>query len=163
MSRLPSSPRRSAGILLHRRRGGQLEVLLVHPGGPLWARRDAGAWSIPKGEHDPDEEALAAARREFAEELGTAPPDGPTLDLGEVRQKSGKLVRAWALEGDLDPAGIVSNTFELEWPPRSGRLIRAPEVDRAEWFGLPEARRRINQAQVELVDRLAAALGREDR
>lgn len=159
MSGLPSSPRRSAGILLHRRRGGQLEVLLVHPGGPLWARRDAGAWSIPKGEHEPDEESLAAARREFAEELGTAPPDGPTLDLGEVRQKSGKLVRAWALAGDLDAAGIVSNTFELEWPPRSGKLIRAPEVDRAEWFGLEEARRRVNQAQVELLERLAEAVG----
>jgi predicted NUDIX family NTP pyrophosphohydrolase len=160
---LPSSPRRSAGILLHRRRGGQLEVLLVHPGGPLWARRDAGAWSIPKGEPEPDEESLAAARREFAEELGTAAPDGPTLDLGEVRQKSGKLVRAWALEGDLDPAGIVSNTFELEWPPRSGKLIQAPEVDRAEWFGIQEARRRVNQAQVELLERLVATLGGEDR
>jgi predicted NUDIX family NTP pyrophosphohydrolase len=159
MSRLPRRQRQSAGILLHRRRGEQVEVLLVHPGGPFWARRDAGAWSIPKGEYDADEEPLAAARREFQEELGTAPPDGPTVELGEVRQKSGKLVRGWALTGDLDPAGIVSNTLKLEWPPRSGRLIEVPEVDRAEWFTLEDARARINPAQVALLDRLAAALG----
>jgi predicted NUDIX family NTP pyrophosphohydrolase len=151
-------PASSAGILLYRRRGGGLEVLLVHPGGPFWARRDAGAWSIPKGEHGADEDPLAAARREFGEELGVAPPDGPVLDLGEVRQKSGKRVRAWAAAGELDAAAIVSNTFELEWPPRSGRMIEAPEVDRAEWFALGAAREKINPAQAELLDRLAGAL-----
>src|SRR5947209_2261466 len=117
---------RSAGILLHRRRDGALEVLLVHPGGPFWARRDVGAWSVPKGEYEPDEDALAAARREFAEELGAPPPEGSVHDLGEVRQKSGKLVRVWGLEGDLDVSEVTSNTFELEWPPRSGTTIEVP-------------------------------------
>src|SRR5438067_5821146 len=116
-------PARSAGILLHRSRGGALEVLLVHPGGPMWSRRDAGAWSIPKGEYDDGEDPLVAARREFAEELGAAPPQSQPRDLGEVRQKSGKSVRAWALRGDLDPSQIRSNTCEIEWPPRSGRRI----------------------------------------
>lgn len=146
--------RRSAGLLLHRRRSDALEVLLVHPGGPLWARRDAGAWSIPKGEHDPDEEPLAAARREFAEELGTPPPAGEAVDLGEVRQKSGKWVRAWALAGDVDVTEIHSNTFEMQWPPRSGQLREFPEVDRAQWFALDQAREKINPAQAELLDRL---------
>jgi predicted NUDIX family NTP pyrophosphohydrolase len=160
MSVLPSASRRqarSAGILLHRRRGQRHEVLLVHPGGPFWARRDEGAWSIPKGEHSGEEDPLAAARREFQEELGVAPPDGLLQDLGEIRQKGGKIVRAWALAGELDPEAIVSNTFQLEWPPRSGRLIEVPEVDRAEWFALDEARRRINLAQAELLDRLVSA------
>ena len=148
-------PALSAGILLHRRREGRVEVLLVHPGGPFWARRDEGAWSVPKGEHGPDEDALAAARREFSEELGRPAPDGPFQDLGEVRLKSGKRVRAWAVEGDLEAASVRSNTFELEWPPRSGRHIDVPEVDRAEWFELEEARRRINPAQVELIDRFS--------
>lgn len=130
-------------------------MLLVHPGGPFWARRDLGAWSIPKGEYDHDEDPLATARREFHEELGAAPPDAPMIDLGEIRQKGGKVVRAWALEGDLDPEQIVSNTFTLEWPPRSGKWIEVPEVDRAEWFSLEEARERINPAQVALLDRLA--------
>jgi predicted NUDIX family NTP pyrophosphohydrolase len=151
--------RQSAGIVLHRRRGRELEVLLVHPGGPFWARRDEGAWSIPKGEYLPGEEPLVAARREFEEELGTPAPGGEATDLGEVRQKSGKLVRAWALPGDLDPATVVSNTFELEWPPRSGRRIDVPEVDRAEWFGLEAARAKINPAQVALLDRLALLVG----
>jgi predicted NUDIX family NTP pyrophosphohydrolase len=149
---------RSAGILLYRRRGEQLEVLLVHPGGPVWARRDAGAWSVPKGEHEPGEDSLGAARPAIAEELGVAAPPGEPLELGEVTQKSGKVVRAWALAGDLDTAAVTSNTFELEWPPRSGRRIEVPEVDRAEWFGLEEARERINPAQADLLDRLAAAL-----
>jgi predicted NUDIX family NTP pyrophosphohydrolase len=156
-------PARSAGILLHRRRGDELEVLLVHPGGPFWARRDAGAWSIPKGEHEPGEDPLAAARREFAEELGMPAPEGPVEDLGEVRQKGGKLVHAWALAGDLDVSATASNTFELEWPPQSGKLIEVPEVDRAEWFPLERAREKINPAQAELLDRLAeiaAAAGR---
>lgn len=145
---------RSAGLLLHRTRGNALEVLLVHPGGPMWARREAGAWSIPKGEYEPDEDPLAAARREFEEELGKAPPEGEVVDLGAIRQKSGKLVRAWALAGDYDAGGLESNTFELEWPPRSGRVLIVPEVDRAEWFTVPQAREKINPAQVELLDRL---------
>ena len=126
----------------------------MHPGGPFWARRDEGAWSIPKGEYDDAEDAFEAARREFGEELGSAPPDGPAEDLGEVRQKSGKLVRGWAIEGDLDAETIVSNTFALEWPPRSGKTIEVPEVDRAEWFDLGSARSRINPAQAALLERL---------
>jgi predicted NUDIX family NTP pyrophosphohydrolase len=152
-------PAQSAGILLHRWRQGRLEVLLVHPGGPLWARRDEGAWSIPKGEYDSGEEPLGAARREFEEELGSPPPGGPFVELGEVRQKSGKRVRAWAVEGDLDAAAAHSNTFELEWPSGSGRRLQVPEIDRAEWFGAEEAGRRINPAQVELLERLARRLG----
>jgi predicted NUDIX family NTP pyrophosphohydrolase len=151
-------PDTSAGILLYRGAGASLEVLLVHPGGPLWARRDLGAWSIPKGEHEPDEEPLAAARREFAEELGCEPPPGEALALGEVRQRGGKRVRAFALEGDLDTETIHSNEFELEWPPRSGLRRRFPEVERAAWFALEGARERINPAQAELLDRLAARL-----
>ena len=153
------SSRRSAGILLHRGRGAALEVLLVHPGGPAWAKRDAGAWSVPKGEYLDEEDPLAAARREFEEELGTAPPDGDTEDLGEIRQKSGKRVRAWAIAGDLDTTHIHSNTFQFEWPPRSGKLIEIPEVDRAEWFGLDSAREKINPGQVPLLDRLERRLG----
>jgi predicted NUDIX family NTP pyrophosphohydrolase len=156
-------PTRSAGILLYRRRGDRLEVLLVHPGGPFWALRDTGAWSIPKGEFEPGEDALSAARREFAEELGVTLPDGPLEDLGEVRQKSGKLVHAWALEGDLDAGAVSSNTFELEWPPRSGRKIDVPEVDRAEWFALEDAQEKINPAQAQLLDRLAEVAGRATR
>jgi predicted NUDIX family NTP pyrophosphohydrolase len=158
-SRKQGKAKRSAGILLYRVRAHMLEVLLVHPGGPLWARRDAGAWSIPKGEYEPDEDALAAARREFAEELGKPPPDGRAQDLGEVRQKSGKLVRAWALPGDLDASAVESNTFELEWPPKSGRIMEVPEVDRAEWLPLDLAREKINPAQVPLVDRLEDVIG----
>ncbi|MBV8955548.1 MAG: NUDIX domain-containing protein [Solirubrobacterales bacterium] len=149
------STNRSAGILLYRRpAGGGIEVLLVHPGGPAWAKRDLGAWSIPKGEYHPEEDALAAARREFAEELGAPPPDGEPHDLGEVRQKSGKLVRAWALEADFDASAITSNTFPFQWPPRSGKWIQIPEVDRAQWFGLEPAREKINPAQVALLERL---------
>ncbi len=156
---LPPSPRsrstrRSAGILLHRRRDGEVEVLLVHPGGPAWARRDLGAWSIPKGEYEADEEPLAAARREFEEELGTAPPEAEMTDLGEIRQKSGKRVRAFALAGDLDVDRVTSNTFPFEWPPRSGKMIEIPEVDRAEWFSIPVAREKINPAQATLLERL---------
>ncbi len=147
-------PAASAGILLYRRRAEALEVLLVHPGGPIWASRDLGAWSVPKGEYEPGEEPLAAALREFAEELGSSPPDGAPLWLGEVRQRSGKRVLAWGLEGDLDAAGARSNTLEIEWPPRSGQLLEIPEVDRAEWFASDEARRRLNPAQVPLLDRL---------
>lgn len=148
------SSRRSAGIVLHRPRKGELEVLLVHPGGPAWRKRDLGAWSIPKGEYEPDEDPLAAARREFEEELGAAVPDGEPLDLGEVRQKSGKKVRAFALAGDLDVRTVISNTFLFEWPPRSGKMIEIPEVDRAEWFPLAVAREKINPAQAVLLGRL---------
>jgi predicted NUDIX family NTP pyrophosphohydrolase len=149
---------RSAGIVLYRGRGESLEVLLVHPGGPVWASRDAGAWSIPKGEYADDEEPLAAARREFEEELGRPAPDAEPLELGEIRQKSGKVVRGWAVEGDLDPATAVSNTYEMEWPPRSGRMQAFPEIDRVEWFDLDEARGRLKEAQVPFLDRLEAAL-----
>ena len=126
---------RSAGLLLYRQPAGELEVLLVHPGGPLWARRDLGAWSIPKGEYGPEEDPLTAARREFLEELGSPPPDGELLDLGEIRQRSGKLVRAWALAADFDATRIKSNLFSMQWPPRSGQMREFPEVDRAQWFG----------------------------
>ena len=154
---------KSAGLLLYRRREGRIEVLLGHMGGPFWARKDERAWSIPKGEHPEAEDALAAARREFAEETGAPPPDGPTLDLGEVRQSGGKRVTAWAVEGDLDPAAVKSNTFLLEWPPRSGRRQEFPEIDRAGWFDLDTARRKIVKGQVALVDRLEERLsGSED-
>jgi predicted NUDIX family NTP pyrophosphohydrolase len=149
---------RSAGILLYRRGEAGLEVLLVHPGGPFWAKKDLGAWSIPKGEHGEDEDAQACALREFEEELGSpptpAPAPGELLDLGSVRQKAGKVVQAWALEGDLDPAGVRSNTFTLQWPPRSGQVREFPEVDRAEWFPVDAARARINPAQAAFLDRL---------
>jgi predicted NUDIX family NTP pyrophosphohydrolase len=144
--------------VLYRGSGQNLKVLLVHPGGPAWARRDAGVWSIPKGEYGDDEDALQAARREFAEELGSPAPEGEPLELGEIRQKSGKRVIAWALPGDLDAGRITSNTFTMQWPPRSGRMQEFPEVDRAQWFGLEEAREKLNPAQVALLDRLAESL-----
>jgi len=147
--------KRSAGILLYRRRDGELEVLLVHPGGPFWASKDTGAWSIPKGEHDEGEDARACALREFEEELGSAPSAGELDDLGTIRQKAGKVVQAWALEGDVDPQTVRSNTFTMQWPPRSGRVQEFPEVDRAAWFALNEARERINPAQAAFLDRLA--------
>jgi predicted NUDIX family NTP pyrophosphohydrolase len=124
----------------------------------MWAKRDAGAWSIPKGEYESGEDPLAAAQREFEEELGTPAPDGPVTDLGEVTQKSGKIVSAWAVAGDLDVTEITSNTVEVQWPPRSGKMLEIPEVDRAQWFGLHAAREKINPAQAELLDRLAEIL-----
>jgi predicted NUDIX family NTP pyrophosphohydrolase len=151
---------RSAGIILHRQGIGGREVLLVHPGGPFWARKDAGAWSIPKGEVDAGEDPRACALREFAEETGTRLPDAALEELGSVRLKSGKLVLAFAVAGDLDAATVRSNTFELEWPPRSGRTQSFPEIDRAEWFGLEEARAKLNPAQAEFLDRLEALLER---
>jgi predicted NUDIX family NTP pyrophosphohydrolase len=149
--------RRSAGILLFRRPAG-LEVLLAHPGGPFWARRDARAWSLPKGEHLPDEPPLAAAEREFEEELGVPVPPGARLDLGEARQAGGKVVRAWAVEGDLDPARIVPGTFELEWPRGSGHVRAFPEVDRVAWFDLAQARTRLLGGQHPFLDRLVERL-----
>ncbi len=147
----------SAGLLLFRERDdGVLEVLLGHMGGPFWARRDEGAWSVPKGELEPGEDPLAAARREFAEELGHPPPDGPVLELGEIRQKAGKRVIAFAVEGDLDPVDIVPGTFEMQWPPRSGRTQTFPEVDRVGWFDVTTAATRIVGGQVALLERLAA-------
>jgi predicted NUDIX family NTP pyrophosphohydrolase len=154
--------RRSAGILLYRRCGDGVEVLLVHPGGPLWARRDAGAWSIPKGEYTEGEDPLAAALREFEEETGQRPPEAKMVALGEVRQRGGKVVSAWAAPGDLDPAAVTSNTFSMEWPPRSGRWREFPEVDRAGWFDPATAREKLLAAQAGLVDRLLAALGDDD-
>jgi predicted NUDIX family NTP pyrophosphohydrolase len=154
-------PKQSAGLLLYRRGSNGPEVLLVHPGGPFFARKDVGAWSIPKGEVEPGEEALDVALREFEEELGAPPPvvREALVDLGTIRQKGGKVVAAWCAEGEFDLSGFTSNTFSLEWPPRSGQLKECPEVDRACWFGLVEARVKLLEAQAELIDRLEAALG----
>jgi predicted NUDIX family NTP pyrophosphohydrolase len=150
-------PKQSAGLLMYRRRDGALEVLLVHPGGPFWAKKDLGAWSIPKGEHEPDEDPLAAARREFAEETGIL-PEGEFIALRPVRQRSGKIVRAFAIEGDIDPATIKSNTFVMEWPPHSGQRREFPEIDRAAWFTIDVARQKLIPGQVALVDELQRAL-----
>jgi predicted NUDIX family NTP pyrophosphohydrolase len=150
----------SAGILLYRGAADALEVLLVHPGGPFWAKKDEGAWSIPKGEVDDGEEPRTCALRELGEELGKAPAIAPEqlVELGSVRQKAGKLVHCWAVEADFDPATLASNTFTMEWPPRSGRQQEFPEVDRAEWLGIEAARGKMNPAQVELLDRLQAGV-----
>lgn len=150
-------PKHSAGLLLYRRTDDGLEVFLVHPGGPYWARKDAGSWSIPKGELDPGEEPLDAALRELREETGFT-AEGPYLALPTVRQAGGKLVTAFAAEADVDPAALRSATFPLEWPPRSGRHIDVPEVDRGAWLGLPEARGKLLRGQLPLLDHLAAAL-----
>ena len=150
-----SRSRRSAGILLHRERAGVREVLLVHPGGPFWAKKDAGAWSIPKGEYEDGDDPRECALREFEEELGSPlPGDGELRELGTVRLRSGKQVTAYAASGDLDAEAISSNTFTMEWPPRSGVQREFPEVDRAGWFALDEARKKLNPAQAELLDRL---------
>ena len=155
----------SAGILLFRRVSGSLEVLLAHPGGPYWQRQDFGSWSLPKGLAEPDEALEAVAAREFAEETGSElanvalDPGRPPVDLGEVTLKSGKVIHAWAVEGDLDPALASSNEIEIEWPPRTGRRMVIPEVDRVAWFGLEEARRRAHPVQAEFVNRLETQLG----
>lgn len=149
--------RQSAGIILYRRRSHGLEFLLVHPGGPFWAKKDVGAWSIPKGEYVEGEDALEAACREFEEELGVR-LEGDFVALGPIRQRGGKEVIAWGVEGDLDPDEIRSNTFTMEWPPRSGHLREFPEVDRAAWCTQDDARRRINPAQLPLLAELAAKL-----
>ncbi len=152
-------PRLSAGILLHRTdERGAVEVLIAHMGGPFWQRRDAGAWSIPKGEHLAGDDPLEAARREFEEELGVPVPASEFLPLGEVTQAGGKVVSVWAAAGDLDPSTAVSNTFELEWPRGSGRIRTFPEVDRVAWFGVEEARARLVRGQLPFLDRLTRAL-----
>lgn len=150
--------KRSAGLLMYRHREGRLEVFLVHPGGPFWNRKDLGAWTIPKGEYAPEEDALTAAKREFQEETGLTPSDD-LIELSPITQRSGKVVRVWAFEGDADPDSITSNTFELEWPPASGRYQSFPEVDRAAWFDLEEAERRIVPAQVPLLLEVQQRLG----
>ena len=150
-------PRTSAGVLLHRRGADGVEVLLGHMGGPFWATKDAGAWSIPKGEYDTGEDPFAVARREFEEELGSPVPATEFMPLGEVKA-SGKVLTVWAASGDFDVTTAVSNTFDLEWPPRSGRMQEFPEIDRAAWFPLPEARAKVVRGQVPFLDRLAALL-----
>lgn len=154
--------RPSAGLLMYRHREAQLQVLLAHPGGPYFAKRDHGAWTLPKGQVETGEEPLAAARREFNEETGFASRP-PFLPLGEVRQKSGKRVQAWAFEGEGEPADLLCNEVEIEWPPRSGKLRRFPEVDRVEWFDLQTAKQKIIAAQAPLLERLAATLNARDR
>jgi predicted NUDIX family NTP pyrophosphohydrolase len=151
----------SAGILLFRRRNGEVEVFLVHPGGPFWAKKDLGAWSIPKGEYGPEEDALAAARREFKEETGLTAPDSRTDSLGIVRLASGKVVAAWAVEGTCDAERIRSNTFSLEWPPKSGQMQEFPEIDRAGWFSVPTAHQKIHSAQRVFLERLSELLQTE--
>lgn len=150
----------SAGILLYRLRGAGVEILLVHPGGPFWAKKDEGAWSIPKGEYEAGEDTLSVARREFEEELGSAPPAGEAISLGEIAQPGGKRVTAFALEGDFDPARLKSNEFEMEWPPKSGRKRSFPEIDRAQWFSLEAARAKLLKGQAPFLDRLVAELCR---
>jgi predicted NUDIX family NTP pyrophosphohydrolase len=152
---------RSAGILLFRRKGGETEFLLVHPGGPFWARKDAGAWSIPKGQIEEGEEPRACAIRELEEELGAAPEIDleELIELGSVKQRAGKVVEAWAVEAEFDPEALASNTFSMEWPPRSGKQQEFPEVDRAEWFDPATAREKILPAQAEFLDRLLEQLG----
>jgi len=150
--------KKSAGILMYRFREGKLQVFLVHPGGPFWARKDRAAWSIPKGEIDESEDPLEAAKREFQEETGM-PVTGDFINLGEVKQPGRKIIYVWAVEGDCDPAAIKSNTFEMQWPPKSGKYKSFPEVDRAGWFSLGEAREKLHKGQIVLVDRLAEKLG----
>jgi predicted NUDIX family NTP pyrophosphohydrolase len=154
-------PRTSSGLLMYRK-APTLQVLLVHPGGPFWASKDLGAWSIPKGEVEPDEDLLATAQREFAEELGF-PPTPPFHPLGQIRQKAGKIVHAWAFQGDCDPTQCKSNTYRIEWPPKSGQWASYPEVDRAEFFDLPTAREKINPAQVPFLDTLEAISKKDER
>ena len=152
--------KRSAGLLMYRRRSGAGEVFLAHPGGPFWAKKDAGAWTIPKGEYEPDEDALDAAQREFEEETGFK-VEGPFVELGTVTQASGKVVSAWAVEGDCDPEKLVSNYCEVEWPPRSRKRIEVPEVDRGAWYGIEEAKEKMFTAQAPFLERLMRRLAGE--
>jgi predicted NUDIX family NTP pyrophosphohydrolase len=147
-------PKRSAGLLVYRLRDGVVEVLIGHPGGPFWARKDDGAWSIPKGEYAEDEDPWAAAQREFSEEIGLAPPDGPRIDMAPLRQPGGKVVTAFAVRGDLDVSDSVSNTFELEWPEGSGTVRQYPEIDRVGWFSVTQARTKLLKGQLPLLDLL---------
>ncbi len=151
-------PKTSAGILMYRLSGESIEVFLVHPGGPFWAKKDAGSWSIPKGEYDPGEDALSAARREFNEETGFD-VDGDFIPLAPIRQKSGKIISVWAVEGTADATAVRSNTFRVEWPPRSGRQAEFPEVDRAGWFNTGEARMKLTSGQAPFIDSLCARIG----
>lgn len=150
-------PKQSAGLLLYREREGHLEIFLVHPGGPLWSRKDLGSWSIPKGEFD-EEGPLIAAKREFREETGVDAPLGEYIRLNPVRQKSGKIVHAWAVTGEVDAEHIHSNDFEMEWPPKSGKMQSFPEIDRAAWFPVEDARQKINPRQVDLIQELLERL-----
>ena len=147
-------PKQSAGLLVYRETAGELEFFLVHPGGPLWHNKDAGFWSIPKGEFGPEEDSLAAAKREFGEETGIS-IDGEFVSLGSIKQRGGKVVRAWAVRGDFDAAQVRSNTFDLEWPPHSGRQVGFPEVDRGEWFSMCAAKEKIKAAQIDFLDQVA--------
>ena len=151
-------PKKSAGLLLYRYKEESIEVLLVHPGGPYWRNKDEGSWTIPKGEFL-DEDPLAAAKREFKEETGSAPPDGKYIPLTPIKQKNGKIVSAWAVEGDFDPSTLNSNEFETEWPPKSGRMQKFPEVDRAGWFAPEVAKRKMLSGQGALVDELLHVIG----
>lgn len=153
--------KQSAGILVYRKGTGKVEVLIVHPGGPFWAKKDKGAWSLPKGEFTDDEDGLAAAKREFAEELGVNPPEGDYLELGSVKNKSGKTIFGWAVEGELDVSAVKSNVFKMEWPPKSGTEQEFPEVDRASWFSPEKAEAKLNPAQADFIGRLAEKLGAE--
>lgn len=148
-------PKKSAGLLLYRQNDDSgIEVLLVHPGGPFWRNKDVAAWTVPKGEFSEDEDPLEAAKREFKEETGSAPPEGEYVALKPIKQKNGKIVHTWAVEGDFDPATLDSNTFEMEWPPKSGRMQAFPEIDRAEWFSSDSAKRKVLSGQAALIDEL---------
>lgn len=151
--------KQSAGILMYRRRGATIEVLLGHPGGPFWAKKDAGAWSVPKGEVEEGEDLLEAARREFAEEIGQSAPDGECVELGSFKRSGGKEIFAWAIEGDLDVSKITSNSVRMEWPPKSGKQIEFPEIDRATWISLAAAPAKMHKGQDVFVERLAEKLG----
>jgi len=150
--------KQSAGILLYRTKNSQFEVLIAHPGGPFFAKKDSGFWSIPKGLYDDNEEPFEAAKREFKEEIGSSAPDGEYIDLGEIKRKDGKAIKAWAVEGDIDESSVKSNTFEMEWPPRSGQKQEFPEIDRAVWFSLETATQKLQIAQVEFLKKLAEYL-----
>jgi predicted NUDIX family NTP pyrophosphohydrolase len=154
-----TAQKRSAGLLLYRTPEARVEVLLGHMGGPFWAKKDDRAWSIPKGEFEPGEQPLAAARREFEEEMGSPPPAGPVIPLGELKQPGGKVITVWCVQGDFDPAGVRSNTFALEWPPRSGTYQDFPEIDRAAWFDVDSARQKLVRGQVGFIDRLLKETG----
>ncbi len=154
---MAKSKKQSAGLLMYRRLGEFIEVFLVHPGGPIWAKKDQGAWTIPKGQPDSDEELLAAAQREFEEETSFI-AKGPFVELGSIQQKSGKIVTGWAFEGDCDPAELVSNTCKIEWPPRSGKRLEIPEIDRGDWFSFKRARKYLREEQVPLLEALEALL-----